>query len=341
MKRFHEILLIAAVLFLQAPTASAQCLVRDSLIKIYPYFEKNDTLIYTQEKLEMTIVGQDTTITKNIKDLYQITCRKANDKKGYLLEETHLLTEDLTEPQGNPDENQKLKQALLETMMESLRDIKVEFQIDAMGENLKVVNPDKVVAEIKHRIDEAYSIFTNQYPLMGSLFSKEAFMGMFKNMLETPEQLLNTFDEMVTMFELHGAVYDYEVVKTIPMEGPGYTRPGEMRCIAIDVPYKDSPKQDFDEYKFVIESETYQDAATATATRVSQSLGREVSIEQVKQILGDKMPSGELVVQETLENQYFFDGWPKEFYHCIESTSNVGTTIEITYIVCQERNWKR
>lgn len=341
MKKAYKFLLAAAaVLALQQTQAWSQCLVRDSSIKIFPYFQKKDTVIYSRETVSMSVVGQDTTTTKYFKEVYQVVCLQASDKKGYLLEETMLDVADLTEYKDTGDGAQKMRRDLSEALEKCNKGMKVRFRVDALGANLTMENPDKVAAQIKQRMNAAYDEFLAQYPIVGTIMGKDAITGMMNNMLSTPEQVMNNFEEMTQMFELHGKAYDYEVPKTIPMEGPEYTRPGEVVFIALDVPYEGRPKQDFDGYKIIIQGETYQDAVAATLTNMSKTYGREITRDQLKAILGDRMPSGELISLETLQNEYFYDGWPKELFHRNTSISPDDTSvIEIQYIVCEQRNW--
>ena len=337
-KRLFMPLVFAAALFLSGITASAQCMVSDKVIRIIPFFGKGDSMIYSREHLSMTIVGTDTTITRHLKEEFQLVCKKASDKKGYVLEETALKITDLS--QNADDKNKEMEQVITEALNLSLEGMKVEFSIDPYGTNLKVENPDKVAAEFQKRVSDSWDIFASKYPLLGTVMSKDVFAGIFKNLTGTPELLLNNFEEMVQLFELHGNEYEYEVAKTVPLDSPEYTRPGKVEFIALDVPNEGQPKQNYDDYKFVMFSESYQDAVTATLAKLSEKYGQEIKRDQLQAILGDKMPSGEIVVQEHMENEYFNDGWPKELTYFIKSSSNLETSIEVSYITWEERDIK-
>lgn len=337
-KRLFMPLVFAALLFMNGLSVSAQCMVTDKVIRIVPFFGKGDSMIYSREHLTMTVVGTDTTITRHLKEEFQLVCKKASDKKGYVLEETALKITDLS--QNADDNNKEMKQVITEALNQSLEGMKVEFSIDPYGTNLKVENPDKVAAEFQKRVSDSWDNFAIKYPLMGTVMSKDVIAGIFKNLIGTPELLLNNFEEMVQLFYLHGNEYEYEVAKTVPLDSPEYTRPGKVEFIALDVPNEGQPKQDYDDYKFVMFSESYQDAVTATLAKLSEIYGQEVKQDQLQAILGDKMPSGELVVQEHMENEYFNDGWPKELTYFIKSSSNLETSIEVSYITWEERDIK-
>lgn len=339
MRNIFKVLPLAAVLFLFAVSASAQCMVTDSLIKIYPYFEKDDAMIYSREHLTMKIVGNDTTITLHRKDDFELVCKKANDKKGYLLEETLLNVTNLSSE--DVDGNKEMKQALNDALLQSTIGMKVRFSIDPYGRNLQVEEPDKVAAEIQQMVSDAWDSFVSKYPIMGTLLSKETMTGMYKNMLATPELVLNNFEEIVQLFNMHGNVYEYEVLQSAPMDSQEYIRPGIVRYIALDVPDEGQPKQNYDDYKFILEGESYQDAVTATLAKLSQTYGREIKRDQLEVLLGDKMPSGEIVVGEYMENEYFSDGWPKELYYRLSNTTDAETVVDIKYLVWEERHVKR
>lgn len=341
MKRLHEVLLIVAVLLLHGPAALSQCMVTDSLIKIYPYFAKDDVMKYSRHDMTMTIVGKDTTVTRHIKEVFQVECKKASDKKGYVLEKTVLEVEDLNEYQDSNDGNQAITRAVSEALTQATVGMKVRFHIDPFGQNLAVEDPDKVIADLEKMMNAVWDELTAKYPLIGSMVPKEAVTGVYKNLMANPEMLLNEFKEMVQMFQMHGQVYDYEVLKTLPLESPSYTRPGEVKYIALDVPEEGQAKQDYDDYKLVLQGETYQDAAAATQAKLAETYGQQFTIEQLKQVLGDKMPSGEIVIQEFMTNEYFYDGWPKEFNYCTTSISSAGTEATVNYLVWEERDVKR
>lgn len=321
--------LIMAVLCMLGSTLSAQVLVADSTIAILPYFSKNDTMVYQRVHKVAQVQGADTTVTEFTVEQFMIVCTKASDKKGYRLEQTALSAEDLLESEKS-DMSDKITQAMTDCMV----GLKTAFTIDPNGENLAFENPQKTSKELIRRMQSACDSIEAAVPLLGP-YIKEVVPGLFKTLVDNPTALMNNYQEMNQLFELHGVAYDYEkplVSETEP--DPINIRPGTIQILALDRPEEGQPKQDWDDYMIVIDGTTYQDAAAAAVENTRISTGKEVTVEQLAMILGDEMPSGEIECNEYFENEYFGDGWPKELFY--QKSSKVG---QITKLDLSQISW--
>ena len=325
--------LITIVMCMMCGTLSAQVMLNDSTIAVFPYFNKNDTMVYQKVHKVEQIHAADTTITEFIVEKFMIVCTKANDKKGYRLEQTALSGENLLESSKS-----EMSDKMTEAMINSMVGMKTAFTIDGKGENLAFENAQKTSKEIVRRMQSACDSIEATIPLLGA-YIKEVIPGLMKSLLDNPTALMNNYDEMNQMFELHGGAYDYEKPKVVEIEATSVsTRPGNVQILALDRPDEGEPRQDWDNYMIVIDGTTYQDAVAAAIENVKQSTGKEVTAEQLALILGDEMPSGEIECDEYYENEYFGDGWPKELFYQKNTTQGEITKIELKTITWLRRS---
>lgn len=320
MKHFASLVLL--LLVLGTAESFAQVLVKDSTVAIYPYFTKNDTLVYYRDNVEYTVNGKDTTYTSADTDQYMVICNKANDKKGYTLEVTFLgcETDSTVLPKGDEDMKSKMSQEIEELMNKAAVGMKVEFSLNAEGDKLEIVNSDKVIKDLNERISKALDTFKASNPLIGSFLPKDAMMELLKGLANNPETLLESYDEVTQLFEFHGNGYTLnETKESTDSDNPNYTRPSEFKLVAIAEPEEGKEVADWDDYALVISNTEYYDSEKQALENVKQ-LAPDATLEQLKELLGDKMPKGEVVNVEVYENHYFGDGWPKELTHVVSST---------------------
>lgn len=310
-------------------TLSAQVLIGDSTIAVLPYFSKNDTLVYQKVEKVAVVHESDTTVTEFTVERFMIVCTKANDKKGYRLEQTLLSGENLI-----ASEKSEMREKLTEALTNSMIGMKTAFTIDGNGQNLAFENPQKTSKELLRRMKIACDSIETTIPIIGP-FIKEVMPGMFKSIIDNPTALMKNYDEMSQLFEFHGSAYDYEKPKVVETEVDAISiRPGSVEVLALDCPEEGEAKQDWDDYMIVIDGTTYQDAVAAAIENVKQNTGKDVTAEQYAQIFGDDMPSGEIECNEYYENKYFGDGWPKDLFYQKTSTQGNTTKLELKQI-----NW--
>jgi len=302
--------MLALVASLEVLPTRAQVIIKDSVINILPYFDKKDTMEYSIEHLSLTIVGTDTTKTKHSSEGFRVVCTKANEKKGYQIEETILSYENFID---NDDLKSKVNDIFSQIMIGS----SYKYSIDANGEGLKIIDPEKAKKDMITRCNSAMDSLTKVNPLITTLLSKETIASLveisFKIMLET-----SNYGQISQMFEFHGNSYPYEVRQTVDMDDDAiFSRPGITEFIAVDYPDEEDGKKGemTNDYGLIISGVTYQDAVKAAIQNMQATTGNVISEEQLKQVLGNKMPSGEIECSEYYENSYFCDGWPKELVY--------------------------
>lgn len=325
--------LITIVMCMMCGTLSAQVMLNDSTIAVFPYFNKNDTMVYQKVHKVAQVHAADTTVTEFTVEKFMIVCTKANDKKGYRLEQTALSGENLLESSKS-----EMSDKMAEAMVNCMIGMKTVFTIDGNGENLAFENAQKTSKELVRRMQSACDSIEATVPLLGA-YVKEVIPGLMKSSLDNPTALMGNYDEMNQMFELHGAAYDYEKPKVVEIEATSVnTRPGNVQILALDRPDEGEARQDWDDYLIVIDGTTYQDAVAAAIENVKQNTGKEVTAEQLALLLGDEMPSGEIECNEYYENEYFGDGWPKELFYQKNSTQGENTKIELKKITWLRRS---
>lgn len=319
MKRIISLLLLFLVL--GTADSMAQVIVKDSTVGIYPYFSKKDTLVYCRSNAKYTVNGNDTTFTQADSDSFMVVCKKANDQKGYTLEETYLGYEsDSTIFKGSELlAKGKVESELAKCLGQFLVGWKVEFNLNAEGNKWEIANPDKVKKELTEFYSKAMDKFAEKNPLMAKFLPKNYMTELMNSLCSSPEMLLTNFEEMTQLFELHGSGYDLNKEKdTTDNDDPAYTRPSELKLIAVAEPEEGKEVADWDDYSLTIANVEYYDSEKL-GLRNLQQLDANITLEQAKQLLGEKMPKGEVQNIEFYENHYFGDGWPKEFNHTKQS----------------------
>lgn len=294
--------------FIGVSTGSAQVLVDSATIAITPYFEKNDTMIYTRDNRKITVNGNDSTTTYHVYERYMVVCKKASDKNGYLLEETPLEVKVLhKDPRG------EMADKLTELMAKSFIGMKVQFTLSPTGDQLALANYEKVQKDAINRLGNAWDSVTVAYPLFKTFFPREAMTSVLQGTMSTPELMMENFKEMSQLFEFHGYFYekDKDVTNVLKKEDdPTYTRDGSVTVNITAVPEEGQPVADWDDYSFRLASTEYKDALKATLQKAAED-NIEVTEEQLKALLKDKAPKGEVEHHEGYGNEYFGDGWPK------------------------------
>lgn len=322
MKRLALVLLMAVICSLTS-NSSAQVILKDSTISVVPYFSKNDTLVYQFTNIHVTINGSDTIVTENTAAKFRMVCTKASDKKGFTLEYTLL---DVQNNQEN--EELELKDKISNQLAKAYVGMKTNFTVDANGENLAFENPSKTAKELIARTQQAADSLTTLFPVLGKVVSSPVVEFM-KELCANPESMMRNFEEVGQLFEWHGDAFDIDKVKETELQADDtYIRPGKLQFVASPDVEEGKEVEDWCDYVFCLISTTYQDAAKAALVNVRDILGVEATVESIREVLGDKMPSGELECEESYQNEYFGDGWPKHLIHRLVSKSESGYDIK-------------
>ena len=319
-------LILAAFVLANVLPVNAQVLIKDSLIQILPFFSKKDTMIYQRTYLVLDVKGTDTITTKHTTQTFRVICTKEDEKKGYQLEYTLLDFKDSLFNEKS-DLKAKINNAFSQAFIGSTQ----KYTIDTIGQNLKLLNPDKVIKDATIRMGYAWDSISKISPLITSIFPKASIVLIAKNAIEKNVQMGN-YGEMSEMFQFHGNAYPYEKEVEFDLTSEISTRPSSGAVIAVDCPEEGEEKADYDNYALIGGGISYQDALQATIINIKNTTGQDVTKEQLEELLGDKMPTGEVECNESFENNYFNDGWPMELWYSKTSKLNEKTGIEIKYI---------
>ena len=315
-----RLLLLTLIAFIGFTESYAQVLLNDSTIGIIPYFSKNDTVIYYYNTFTANYNDKDTVVTENMVEKIMVVCTKESEKKGYTLELTLLDGQNLIDTEDNAEE--QLKVQVADALFKSYIGLKATFTIDPYGKNLTIENPGKVIKDMTERTKAATDSLTQIFPSIAPLIAPimSAFMESFKN---NPDALVKEeFDEMAQMFEFHGNYYDYDKRKVIENES-------DTAVVVVQAcPKEGEQVKDGDDYRILMTSrqrtqlsDDYSDKM-ADYLRQLSLVGQNVTNDQIKSLVGDKMPENgaSLTVVEQYKNDYFGDGWPKDLLYVIATS---------------------
>lgn len=317
-------LLVSFIVLAVISTASAQVLVDSATVGIYPYFSKNDTVVYSRNIVKSTVNGTDTTVTSNTNERFMIICKKADDKKGYVIEETSLGGEVLLK-----DSRGEIYDKINEFVPQAFTGMKVTYNVNAEGNEITIVNPDKVIKEMTDRLGTMWDSITTVMPLFKTFMPKESIQAMAKSIMASPEMLMKNFEEISQLFEFHGRSFDLNKKDSVELtkeDDPTYSRNGVIKFSVSALTDEGKAPEDWDDYLLQVESVTYQDALKVALYK-ARELNPEITEDQLKYLLNGKMPKGELRVEEAYYNSYSGQGWPILFVYAM-STTNLETNAE-------------
>lgn len=329
MKKLTTCIASICLTLLCANPVLSQVLIDKSAIQIVPYFSKNDTMEYQYTHIVATINGTDTVYNTDTYETFQMICTKANDKKGYRLEQVFL---DAGLEVDSTASDVALKVSLYEIMKNCFKGMRIPFTIDGLGQNLALENENKVRKEFQNRYATVWDSLNQVNPALTAIVNKEMLSALVNNMMNA-NFLQNNSEEVVKMFEFHGKSYEINKEVSSPID-PGElgSHVGVVKAVAMPAPEEGQEPKDWDDYRIIIDGVSYQDAALAAVYNVKQKTGKDLTVEDLKKLMGDKMPTGEIQVAEEYNNDYFYDGWPKDLWYRKTTTQNGSSIVEVKHL---------
>ncbi len=298
--------------------------VQDSTIAAVAYFWKGDTMKYVRTRTVLTVddgdtLSSDTTFSEE----FMITVRDST-AKGYKMEYIPIsseFAEASTDDVGN---------RMMATLQDYFKDLRVVFTTDEYGtlkglDNWKEIR-DRMKGGIKIMLDSLYSTTDSLEEFM----PRNQFEGLLTLMYSTEAGVLKAYDELTTLFLLHGNVFDI-----------GRT--------TVDDTDKDSSfttfyvgYEPFDEYGTELDYNIFGTTVTKyTADETGDMLSgvfnillKDTIAGGLNKILKDSLDFGMTVTQ--LEDYHlFFNGWPS-----LMRTQKIVKFGPRTKIITDEIDWK-
>lgn len=297
---------------------------QDSTISVIAYFCKNDTMKYVRTKTSFTVDDGDTLSSDTaFREEFMIVVLDST-AKGYKIEFMPVsfeFVEDSTDYVGT---------RVLAVLQNYIKGLPAVFTTDEYGavkglDNWKEVR-DSMKGVIKIMLDSLYSATDSLEEFM----PRNRFEGLLTFMYSTDCGVLNLYDEVTTLFLLHGNVFDI-----------GRT--------TVDDTDKDSSfttlyvgYEPLDEYGTELDYNIFGTTVTKyTADETSDMLGgvfnvllKDTIAGGLNKIMKDSLDFGMTVTQ--LEDYHlFFNGWPK-----LMRTQRVVKFGPRTKITTDEIDWK-
>ena len=298
--------------------------VQDSTIAVVAYFWKGDTMKYVGTHTVLTVDDGDTLVSDTTFSEEFMIVVLDSTAKGYKMELIPLSFEYKEDPTDD------VANGMMATLQDYFKDLKAVFTIDEYGalkslDNWKEVR-DRMKGGIKIMLDSLYSTPDGLEKFM----PRSQLEGLLTLMYSTEAGVLKGYDELTTLFLLHGNVFDI-----------GRT--------TVDDTDKDSSfttlyvgYEPLDEYGTELDYNIFGTTVTKyTADETSDMLGgvfnvllKDTIAGGLNKIMKDSLDFGMTVTQ--LEDYHlFFNGWPK-----LMRTQRVVKFGPRTKITTDEIDWK-
>lgn len=274
--------------------------VQDSTIAVVAYFWKGDTMKYVRTQTALTVDDGDTLASDTTSSEEFMIVVLDSTAKGYKMELIPVslgYKEDPTDDAAN---------RMMATLQDYFKDLKAVFTTDEYGalkslDNWKEVR-DRMKGGIKIMLDSLYSTTDSLEEFM----PRSQLEGLLTLMYSTEAGVLKAYDELTTLFLLHGNVFDI-----------GQT--------TVDDTDKDSSfttlyvgYEPLDEYGTELDYNIFGTTVTRyTADEAGDMLGAVFNIllkdtiaDGVNKVLKDSLNYGMTVTRLT-DYHLFFNGWPK------------------------------
>lgn len=274
--------------------------VQDSTIAVVAYFWKGDTMKYVGTHTVQTVDNGDTLSSDTTFSEEFMVVVLDSTAKGYKMEFIPISSEFKVDPTDD------VANMMMPVLQDYFKDLKVVFTTDEYGtlkgiDNWKEVR-DRMKGGIKIVLDSLYSPTDG----LDKFMPRNQLEGLLTLMYSTEAGVLKGYDELTTLFLLHGNVFDI-----------GRT--------TVDDTDKDSSfttlyvgYEPLDEYGTELDYNIFGTTVTKyTADETSDMLGGVFNIllddtiaNGVNRALKDSLDFGMTVTQ--LEDYHlFFNGWPK------------------------------
>lgn len=274
--------------------------VQDSTIAVVAYFWKGDTMKYVRTQTALTVddgdtLASDTTFSEEF--MIVVLDSTAKGYKMELIPVSFEYKEDPTDDAAN---------RMMATLQDYFKDLKAVFTTDEYGalkslDNWKEVR-DRMKGGIKIMLDSLYSTTDSLEEFM----PRSQLEGLLTLMYSTEAGVLKAYDELTTLFLLHGNVFDI-----------GQT--------TVDDTDKDSSfttlyvgYEPLDEYGTELDYNIFGTTVTKyTAEETGDMLGgvfnillKDTIAGGLNKIMKDSLDFG-MTVTQVEDYHLFFNGWPK------------------------------
>lgn len=298
--------------------------VQDSTIAVVAYFWKGDTMKYVRTQTALTVDDGDTLASDTTSSEEFMIVVLDSTAKGYKMELIPVslgYKEDPTDDAAN---------RMMATLQDYFKDLKAVFTTDEYGalkslDNWKEVR-DRMKGGIKIMLDSLYSTTDSLEEFM----PRSQLEGLLTLMYSTEAGVLKAYDELTTLFLLHGNVFDI-----------GQT--------TVDDTDKDSSfttlyvgYEPLDEYGTELDYNIFGTTVTKyTAEETGDMLGgvfnillKDTIAGGLNKIMKDSLDFG-MTVTQVEDYHLFFNGWPK-----LMRTQKIVKFGPRTKITTDEIDWK-
>lgn len=297
--------------------------VQDSTISVVAYFCKNDTMKYVRTQTEFSIENGDTIEKEDkLRETFMLIVRDSTSD-GYKIEFIPLAIE------YEKDTAESVESRLKSTLLEHFKGVTAVFSTDEYGtitglDNWKEIR-DKMKSCIKTMCDSLYSLTSG----LDSFMPRSKFEGLMTLMLSSEQGVLSSYDELSTLFSLHGSMFNIGE-KTVDNADK------DSSFTTILVGYAPYDEYGFD-YDYNILGRTVTkytpEETNDMVGGVFNILLQDTVADNVNKILRDSINMGMTIMQ--LEDYHlFYNGWP-----CMMRTQKIVELGPRTKVTTYEISW--
>ena len=274
--------------------------VQDSIIAVVAYFWKGDTMKYVRTQTALTVDDGDTLASDTTSSEEFMIVVLDSTAKGYKMELIPVslgYKEDPTDDAAN---------RMMATLQDYFKDLKAVFTTNEYGalkslDNWKEIR-DRMKGGIKIMLDSLYSTTDSLEEFM----PRSQLEGLLTLMYSTEAGVLKAYDELTTLFLLHGNVF------AIGRTTVDYTDK-DSSFTTLYVGY-----EPLDEYGTELDYNIFGTTVTKyTAEETGDMLGgvfnillKDTIADGLNKIMKDSLDFG-MTVTQVEDYHLFFNGWPK------------------------------
>lgn len=211
MKQFF--LLLFALLTLSSvhaqdlTSAQADTLAADSVLNVIAWFNKNDTLVYTEHAQNFHAENGDTTLVSDETRRFRFIVADSTSR-GFLLS---------YEPLSFHTTDSLVSNALKNEMAKRFLGIRILFSTDELGHVKQIENHQEVRREVLSRCDSMVNEIYKENPLLYGQMSKPDMLKKVHKMLDetygSRQRLLEKMEALTLLFSNHGKCFPVGVSK--------------------------------------------------------------------------------------------------------------------------------
>ncbi len=295
-----ELLLILTVI--SAIVCQAQINEKDAVVNVVAYFHKGDTLVYNHTTQKVKYEKNDTLFDAYLGSEFQLVVLDETDK-GYRIEYTPLSY--FYAPDSLLTEKGKLSTAMVKAAEKKLGFLKAIFVTNEFGTVQRIENYKELSKKINNTADAVIKEMYAQMPILEKIISKNTMKQQYLSNAKTQESILATYDEMETLFGIHGLA---------PKLGDTTTVDGNTKTYVYSG--KDQPDEYGTEGDYVV---YVQEDINFTAEQVKEFVGQQINlfdgalgkeISEAWQKGSSAIPAMSVTSKNVI--RYWNNGWPKE-----------------------------